>query len=97
MSEIVQLTLTSLRRCCLQSAMERGDVEQVSWYTAMLPASEQVSCYAGFLTNISDAPQRRHALHLAHTVGLDTPAIAATTAAIIRYGHKNGPLYRCKL
>uniref|UniRef100_A0A2P2HXF4 Nuclear pore complex protein n=1 Tax=Hirondellea gigas TaxID=1518452 RepID=A0A2P2HXF4_9CRUS len=69
---------------CVKAAMERGDVEQVAWYTAMLPSSQQVSCYAGFLLNITDPPQRRHALHLAQTVGLDTHTIATTTAAMIR-------------
>ena len=65
--------------------MERGDVEQVAWYTSMLPADQQVPCYASFLTNINDRPQREHAIHLAEVVGLDTFAIAGTTLALIRW------------
>ncbi|KAF2364619.1 Nuclear pore protein 84/107 [Trinorchestia longiramus] len=77
-------TASAVLHACVKASIERGDVEQVAWYTAMLPETQQVSCYAGFLLNISDPPQRRHALHLAHTVGLDIHAIATTTTAIIR-------------
>ncbi|KAA0194541.1 hypothetical protein HAZT_HAZT008684 [Hyalella azteca] len=83
-------TASAVLQACVKASIERGDVEQVAWYTAMLPEAQQVACYAGFLLNISDPPQRRHALHLAQTVGLDVHAIATTTTAIIRLSPSGG-------
>lgn len=69
---------------CVKEAIERGDVEQVAWYTSVLPQWLQVEWYARFLHNITDDHHRHHALQLASSVGLDTHAITSAVVTNIR-------------
>lgn len=66
-------------------------MEQVAWYTSVLPVWLQVEWYARFLHNISDDHHRRHALQLAATVGLDTRAITSTVVTNIRLSGSRDP------
>lgn len=76
--------LTDLVVLTFQEAIERGDVEQVAWYTSVLPQWLQVEWYARFLHNITDDHHRHHALQLASSVGLDTHAITSAVVTNIR-------------
>ncbi|KAK3854838.1 hypothetical protein Pcinc_038712 [Petrolisthes cinctipes] len=75
---------TDILEACVKESIERGDVEQVAWYTSVLPPWLQVDWYARFLHNITDDHHRRHALQLAGHVGLDTHAITAAVVTNIR-------------
>lgn len=82
---------TDILEACVKESIERGDVEQVAWYTSVLPVWLQVEWYARFLHNISDDHHRRHALQLAATVGLDTRAITSTVVTNIRLSGSRDP------
>ncbi|XP_042236201.1 nuclear pore complex protein Nup107-like [Homarus americanus] len=75
---------TDILEACVKESIERGDVEQVAWYTSVLPMWLQVEWYARFLHNITDDHHRRHALQLAATVNLDTHAITSAVVTNIR-------------
>ncbi|ROT76853.1 hypothetical protein C7M84_004545 [Penaeus vannamei] len=81
----------NILEACVKESIERGDVEQVAWYTSVLPVWLQVEWYARFLHNISDDHHRRHALQLAATVGLDTRAITSTVVTNIRLSGSRDP------
>lgn len=78
------VSLTMPQYLMFQEAIERGDVEQVAWYTSVLPQWLQVEWYARFLHNITDDHHRHHALQLASSVGLDTHAITSAVVTNIR-------------
>lgn len=80
---------TSPQFIITQESIERGDVEQVAWYTSVLPVWLQVEWYARFLHNISDDHHRRHALQLGATVGLDTHAITSAVVTNIRWAFES--------
>lgn len=82
----LEVLCTDILEACVKEAIERGDVEQVAYYTSVLPPWQQVSWYARFLHNISDDHHRRHALQLAAKVGLNTHAITAAVVTNIRLG-----------
>ncbi|XP_045609120.1 nuclear pore complex protein Nup107 [Procambarus clarkii] len=83
-SQQLEPLCTDILEACVKEAIERGDVEQVAWYTSVLPTWLQVEWYARFLHNITDDQSRRHALQLAATVGLDTHAITSAVVTNIR-------------
>lgn len=83
-SQQLEPLCTEILVACVKEAIERGDVEQVAWYTSVLPHWLQVKWYARFLHNITDDHHRRHALQLAGTVGLDTHTITSAVVTNIR-------------
>nr|XP_053637190.1 nuclear pore complex protein Nup107-like [Cherax quadricarinatus] len=83
-SQQLEPLCTDILELVVKEAIERGDVEQVAWYTSVLPTWLQVEWYARFLHNITDDHHRRHALQLAATVGLDTHAITSAVVTSIR-------------
>ncbi|XP_050701120.1 nuclear pore complex protein Nup107-like [Eriocheir sinensis] len=80
----LELHCIDILEACVKEAIERGDVEQVAWYTSVLPQWLQVEWYARFLHNITDDHHRHHALQLASSVGLDTHAITSAVVTNIR-------------
>lgn len=65
--------------------MERGDIEQVAHYCAVLPDCLQIRLYSDFLMNIHEAHHRKHALSMAVSVGLNAEAITSTVVTKIRF------------
>ncbi|XP_046684879.1 nuclear pore complex protein Nup107 isoform X2 [Homalodisca vitripennis] len=68
----------------VKALMEKGEAEQVAYYTATLPGDDQVTLYAQFLQDIQHLALRKAALDAAEAVNLPVEAITQRVVENIR-------------